>query len=818
MRVPRLRFAATTPYRGATRARVAATLFGLMVVLIADATPDGLLPTLRNAVFDTYQRDWPSPRPAHPILVIDIDSQSIRRLGQWPWPRDKLARLVEIAAAARVIGIDLLLTEPDRLGGGNHETDALLTASLRRVPVVLAAAAAPAGELPLPPVFAATPVFEAGPDPRADLPHYRSVAWPYAPLAGAAKGIGLVTVPAEVDGIIRRMPTIASVGPVLVPSFGVEVMRLARRTDRIGLTTEPNGEHLLEIGGKVILTDQAGEVWPHYSTNAPVLSLPADRVLSGEITPAVFRDRVVLIGSSAPGLADAFETPLQRLESGVLIQAQFIHSLLAGELLRRPNLAPAFEWLFAAALALTAMLLFGEIADKAYAFFASGAVILSVAGSLGAFAVAGLLLDPTLPLTAFLVTNLVVLAERSHREALTRRQREIELAGARREAVLRGEAERARESLAIALDAARMGSWDADLVRGTARRSPRYVEIFGRTRAETRWSREALLASVVAEDRDSAARSLDAALRTGTLHFQCSIRQSDGSLRAIVVDGRVYHAEDGRPIRIAGVVMDVTERRRMEEILQQQQRLQAVGTIAGGVAHNFNNLLTNILGNLDLAARHGADPVRLSGYLGTARAAAERGADLTWQLLSFAGQQPLQPQPVELSGQLRVIAKLIAETFPEEIRVETDIPSDLGIVEIDRGEFQLALINLALNARDAMAAGGALRIAARTLTIRDARLGLDGHYVVIEIADNGTGIPAGMLPTVFEPFVTTKEIGAGVGLGLSQVHGFVNQSGGAVDIDSEPGKGTAVRMYLPAAHPVATASPGSWSRKGPGDA
>jgi adenylate cyclase len=111
-----------------------------------------------------------------------------------------------------------LLTEPDRLGGGSHETDARLAASLQRVPVVLAAATAPADELPLPPILAVTPVFEAGPDPRADLPHYRSVAWPYAPLACAAKGTGLVTVPQEADGIIRRMPAIASVGPVLVPS------------------------------------------------------------------------------------------------------------------------------------------------------------------------------------------------------------------------------------------------------------------------------------------------------------------------------------------------------------------------------------------------------------------------------------------------------------------------------------------------------------------------------------------------------------------------------------------------------------------------
>jgi len=194
--------------------------------------------------------------------------------------------------------------------------------------------------------------------------------------------------------------------------------------------------------------------------------------------------------------------------------------------------------------------------------------------------------------------------------------------------------------------------------------------------------------------------------------------------------------------------------------------------------------------------------------------AAQQGANLTWQLLAFARQQPLRPEPIDPSGQLRDLSMLIAESFPANITMQNDIPPDLWVVEIDPGELQFALLNLAFNARDAMPRDGILRISARNKVVEDDHLGLAGRYVAIEIADNGSGIAPEILPRVFEPFVTTKEVGAGVGLGLSQVHGFVHQSGGAVDIDSEPGKGTTVRMYLPATErpigaPASPAAPGA---------
>ena len=218
-------------------------------------------------------------------------------------------------------------------------------------------------------------------------------------------------------------------------------------------------------------------------------------------------------------------------------------------------------------------------------------------------------------------------------------------------------------------------------------------------------------------------------------------------------------------------------------------------------------MLAIILGNLDLASRPRSDIERVRPYLAAATAAAERGAKLTWQLLAFARQQPLRSESIALSEQLRNLSTLIGETFPANIAIETDIPRDLWVVEVDPSELQLALLNLGFNARDAMPNGGTLRISAKNQEFHDDRPGLTGRHVAIEIADNGSGIPLQILPRVFEPFMTTKEVGAGSGLGLSQVHGFAHQSGGAVDIESEPGKGTIVRIYLPAAEaPIAGAA------------
>jgi len=239
-------------------------------------------------------------------------------------------------------------------------------------------------------------------------------------------------------------------------------------------------------------------------------------------------------------------------------------------------------------------------------------------------------------------------------------------------------------------------------------------------------------------------------------------------------------------------------RARVEETLRQAQKLQAVGRLAGGVAHHFNNLLTVILGNLDIVQRRDLGPELRDKRIAAATEAAERGARVTRQLLTFSGRQHLRPNRFEPDTRLPDLAALIAGSLGAEVSVEFEFPPGLWPVKVDSAELELALFNLCFNARDAMHGGGRLRVAAVNRETRDERIGIDGSYLTIEVSDTGEGVPPDLLSKVFDPFFTTKAVGVGTGLGLSQVHGFAHQAGGAVDIESEVGRGTTVRLYLPA--------------------
>jgi signal transduction histidine kinase/CheY-like chemotaxis protein len=243
---------------------------------------------------------------------------------------------------------------------------------------------------------------------------------------------------------------------------------------------------------------------------------------------------------------------------------------------------------------------------------------------------------------------------------------------------------------------------------------------------------------------------------------------------------------------------EMTQRQRVEEALWQAQKLQAIGRLAGGVAHHFNNLLTVVLGSLDLSKGFVSGNQIVAERLAAAIRAAERGAAVTRQLLAFSRQQALRLEIFEPSARLNDIALLLGSALGSNIKIEADIPAQLWTIKIDPAELELALLNLGINARDAMPNGGVLRISAENRSVRDERLGLDGEYLTIEVRDEGSGIPPQILPRIFDPFFTTKDIDRGTGLGLSQVHGFAHQSNGAVDVESVVGQGTIFRLYLPA--------------------
>jgi PAS domain S-box-containing protein len=264
--------------------------------------------------------------------------------------------------------------------------------------------------------------------------------------------------------------------------------------------------------------------------------------------------------------------------------------------------------------------------------------------------------------------------------------------------------------------------------------------------------------------------------------------------------------EDGELLGFAKITRDMTEKReaqillqRAQEQLAQSQKMEAIGHLTGGIAHDFNNMLMIVSGQAQLMRLRAKDPKDLRALDAIEQAAAS-GSNLTRQLLTFARRQRLNRQTLDLAERLNTFRDLLVSSVGGAVNLEIELNPNIWKVETDIGELELALVNIAVNARDAMPNGGTVSISARNVET-DGRdiTGLKGDFVALTVSDTGSGIPPELMAKVFEPFFTTKEVGKGTGLGLSQVYGFARQSGGDVQIVSEEGKGTTVTLYLPRA-------------------
>jgi signal transduction histidine kinase/CheY-like chemotaxis protein len=277
---------------------------------------------------------------------------------------------------------------------------------------------------------------------------------------------------------------------------------------------------------------------------------------------------------------------------------------------------------------------------------------------------------------------------------------------------------------------------------------------------------------------------------------------SGNDVRHLMISGRPMRDAQGE---ISGAVLvyhDATTSRETERQLQQSQKLDAIGKLTGGVAHDFNNMLTVISGNTETLVASLKDQPELQRTARLIDDAAERCAELIQHLLAFARRQPLEPRNVEINAAIADIAKLLRPTLGEQIRIETVLEQGPMTAHIDPSRLTNAVINMAINARDAMPNGGKLLLETHRVVLDEAyaQANLDvrpGPYVMLAVSDTGTGMPPGVQQKAFEPFFTTKEVGKGSGLGLSMVYGFVKQSGGHIKIYSEQGHGTTIKLYLP---------------------
>ncbi|PKR28676.1 response regulator [Stutzerimonas stutzeri] len=266
--------------------------------------------------------------------------------------------------------------------------------------------------------------------------------------------------------------------------------------------------------------------------------------------------------------------------------------------------------------------------------------------------------------------------------------------------------------------------------------------------------------------------------------------RASNQLEALVVERTSELEKANQELRT-----QMAERAQIEETLRQAQKIEAIGQLTGGIAHDFNNLLMVISGGLDMLDRR-ADPARRERLMDGMRQAAQRGTALTRQLLAFSRRQSLEPESVDLVLRIGRMRELLDRSLSGDVHVEVQFEPDLWPVEVDPGELELVVLNLAVNARDAMPDGGSILIEASNAP-GEAVLGITGDFVRLTVTDSGTGIPEEVRTRVFDPFFTTKEIGKGSGLGLAQVYGFARQSGGSVWIESECDRGTSVIMLLP---------------------
>lgn len=290
--------------------------------------------------------------------------------------------------------------------------------------------------------------------------------------------------------------------------------------------------------------------------------------------------------------------------------------------------------------------------------------------------------------------------------------------------------------------------------------------------------------------------------------LEYTIRTADNEEKVVWERGRALYAPNGEAITLQGYIADITERRKIESELNQLQKMESLGQLTGGIAHDFNNLLTVVLGNLQLLEDRLKDDPDASELLQDAMESAWRGGDLCQRLLAFSRRQMLSPEVLNVNDLIEGMQKLIRGTLGGSIEIEFNLAEKLSQVFVDRGQLENAILNLAINARDAMPDGGTLSIHTDTFFADTEYAALHpdveiGKYVCIEVCDSGIGMPSDIRKRVIEPFFTTKQVGKGTGLGLSMVYGLMKQSGGHLRIYSEPGHGTVVKMFVPVANRTA---------------
>jgi PAS domain S-box-containing protein len=370
----------------------------------------------------------------------------------------------------------------------------------------------------------------------------------------------------------------------------------------------------------------------------------------------------------------------------------------------------------------------------------------------------------------------------------------------------------AEERMRFALTTADVGIWDMDCATGAVKWSETLEAQYGLQPGVFGGTFEAFVELIHPDDRESVLATVGTAMKSGAdFMFPSRALWSDGTIQWLSGAGRFFISEDGQPVRGVGISQNITERRTLERQYQQAQKMEAIGHLASGVAHDFNNLLTVIQGFAGFVVEDAALDRRHAKDLGEVIKAAERAAALTRQLLAFSRQQVLQTAPIDVNLLLTDMTGMLRRLIGEHIDISLVLAPGLSLALADRGQLEQVVMNLVVNARDAMPGGGLVTIETTDVDLENSAFlreaVMQGQYVMLSVTDSGSGMTEETKKHLFEPFFTTKESGKGTGLGLSTTYGIVKQSNGYIWVYSELGHGTTFKVYLPRADREAAVAP-----------
>jgi PAS domain S-box-containing protein len=758
---------------------------------------------------------WAGPgKPSGHVAIVEIDEKSLAQFGRWPWPRDLVGllarRILEHGAAAVVF--DMMFPEADRSGTRGE----IFAEALSGKPTVIgyiwrfdsrhgSSAACSVQSLPLAvasPNTAGQAAFLRASDAVCSEPQ----------LSRAAAGNGFLNAAPDRDGKVRRIPLVIEYGDRYYPSLALAAVAVYRRPSTMLLTADANGASRLYLDRQAVSLEGPSFMRLRFRGPPRTFSYVSGAdVLAGRAAADTLRGKIVVVGGTALGLENPFGTPVDPLFPGVEIQATTVDNLLQGDFLSRPGDARLWELTLALVVGLASVFLLAPVRSL-------WGVLIPLASAAGAWtgcyfvlSTTGVLLSP-LPATAALAGNFALLALLNYlREKKRADQTEQQLDSSQeltREVIAEGES-RYQRLVENVNDAIVVDDAEGRLVFA----NQRFREWFG---LHERNIRDIVLEDYVAPEWRSSLRDQhDRQIRGETVpdHYEYEGIRPDGT--RIWIEALITKVEeDGHIIGTQAALRDITERKRIEAQYLQAQKLESVGRLAGGVAHDFNNLLTVINGYSSLLlTRMGKEhPYRAS--IEKILMAGEHATELTRKLLVFSRKQLTQPQALDLNRVVTEAQEIFGRLIGEDIELITRLNPEVGQVMADPGQLHQVLMNLVVNARDAMPRGGKLIVETRNVMAGEDLVGqppgsAPGSYVCLEVTDTGTGMSEEVKQHLFEPFFTTKEVGRGTGLGLATVHGIVRQSGGWIGVTSELGKGTTIHIYLPRIRTSVAARPGA---------